>query len=82
MADPYTPRTQADLAKMRATYAHETDRKNQGGPNFARTPDPVFFRNGKMNRDPHSDQITETAPASTQLGRVVTVEHRHYRAKD
>lgn len=75
-------RTQADIAKTRATFAHSTDRKNQGGPNFAMTPNPVFFRDGKMNRDPHSDQITETAPASTQLGRTVTVEHRHYRAKD
>lgn len=74
--------TQAENKARRATYAHSTDRKNQGGPNFAMTPNPVFFRGGKMNRDPHSDQITETAPSSTQLGRTVTVEHRHYRAKD
>lgn len=72
-------RSQADIAKMRATFAHSTDRQNQGGPNFARTSSPVFFRDGKMNRDAHSEQIKETAPASTQLGRVVTVEHRHYK---
>jgi hypothetical protein len=72
-------RSQADIAKMRATFAHETDRKNQGGPNFATTPNPVFFRGGKMNRDPHTDQIREEAPASTPMGRTVVVEHRHYK---
>lgn len=75
-------RTQADIAKMRASYAHKTSRENQGGPNFARTPNPVFFRDGKMNRDPHSDQIKDTAPASTPLGRTVRVEHVHYKASD
>jgi hypothetical protein len=73
--------TQAEIKARRATFAHSADRKNQGGPNFARTPVGRYFRDGAMNRDPHTDQITETAPASTQLGRTVTVNHMHYKAK-
>lgn len=72
-------RSQADIARTRATYAHSTDRKNQGGPNYACTPNPVYFRDGAMNRDPHTDQITETAPAGTPLGRTVRVEIHHYK---
>jgi hypothetical protein len=76
--------TQAEIKAMRATFAHSTDRQNQGGPNFAMTSvaQGRYFKDGAMNRDPHSDQITMTAPASTPLGRTVRVEHYHYRDKD
>ncbi len=75
-------RSQAELAAIRATYAHKTSRENQGGPNFATTPNPAFFRDGKMNRDAHSDQITDTASASTPMFRTVRVEHVHYKSSD
>lgn len=74
--------TQDEIKKLRATFAHSTDRQNQGGPNFAMTSPAQgrYFRDGAMNRDPHTDAIKETAPASTPLGRTVRVEHHHFRA--
>lgn len=64
-----------------ADFAHQKSPKNIAGPNWCMTPVGQFFKDGKMNRDSHSE-VDNAEPSRAGMGRVVTVNHIHFKAKD
>lgn len=65
-----------------ADFAHSKSPKNLAGPNWCMTPVGSYFKDGKMNRDSHSE-VDNAEPSRVGMGgKTVRVEHFHYKAKD
>lgn len=61
-------------------FAHQKEPKNLAPANWATTPVGQFFKDGKQNRDSHSEMTGADASMSS-MGRKVIVEHHHFKDK-